>query len=181
MTTTPGEPMIMRISPSGTIAGDESNPPLAGGTATPPDGSNQSGRVWRYCGTGSNAYVPTAGGAASGLDDLVVDLRAGYSYDIEVDVDAFGTYGTTATKYTIGVDGSEDNGGTYAVTDIVKQDQLTSAENFRGRAHALVTPLTGTQGPINAVRVTLKRSAGTDGGDMEYAPPNTVLRISEYK
>jgi len=187
MTTLSSEPMVLRISPSGAIAGSETNPPLVGGTATDPtDGSVQLGREWLYKGSATTdmAIATTAAGDVTGLTALQVDMRAGYSYDLAVDVNAHGTLGTGGGEIVVTVDGSEDGGATYTHAGLISQDissTLLDTRTLTFRAHALLeTPIATGGASINALRVQLKYN-GAGGGATFCKPDLTILDLLEYR
>jgi len=175
-----GEPQVMRISPSGAIAGDESYPPLVGGTADPPDGSVQLGREWLYNGLGTNyQQLTSTGDDVDGMDVVTVDLRPGYAYDVELDVDAYGTFSTVALSYAVSVDSSDDGGSTWSTGALLAHTVYCSNDMFTGRGHQLQN-WSGTA--ANAARVHITRNGtAAPAGDMYINPEKTVLRIREFK
>jgi hypothetical protein len=177
------EPMILRISPSGETAGNEVNPPLIGGTSDPADGSVQEGRRWIYKGTGVDANVPGSAtpGSVTGLDSCLVDMRAGYKYEIQADVDVFGSL-VGGEHYIITVDGSTDAGATWATyAAMINQDvafaTCTDAESL-GRARRIGLVVGAT--PINRVRLQLCRQVADADTYVQYRPDTTTLEVKEY-
>ena len=191
--TTPSEPMVLRISPSGQIAGDETNPPLIGGTATPPDGSIQVGRTWLYNGTVGitpSPQVPgtTSAGSVVGMESLPVDLRSGYKYDLIADVDVFGTL-VAEGSYLIIVDGSVNGGATWTYPSILLATRYvgdTDGEGSPGQTEYMVghTRGIGQAFPagvtINRVRLMLQRLNTNQDTEMVYNPDTCILQINEY-
>lgn len=176
------EPIVLRVPPSGMIAGDENNPPLAGGTADPPDGSKATGRVWIYVGAGAPAQVPgsATAAAAAGLDVLPVDLRRGYSYDFDCDMAVFGTL-TTLTNYTQAIEISEDGGGTYAsFASQIHFTDLGTDDTGRLRQYIKGADLMPPGATVDHVRVMLQRHDADAGAAMQYVPTLVTLKITEY-
>jgi hypothetical protein len=183
MTTVVGEPQILRISPSGQPVGDEENPSLVGGTADPPDGSVQEGRRWIYAGTGAAANVPGSAtpGSVTGLDGVQVDMRAGYKYEIQADVDVFGSL-VGGEYYVITVDGSTDAGATWATYPAMVSQKVRYADEGAARSLGRARKIGLVVGavPIDKIRLQLCRKVANADGFVQYDPTTTTLEVVEY-
>lgn len=181
----PSEPIVMRVPAAGIIAGDETNPPLVGGTADPPDGSAAVSRTWIYRGApGADINVPGSATAADipGLGSVVVDLRRGYSYDFEFDLYVFGTL-TDPMQANVLLTCSQDSGVTYPGPILTRTIQPTLSKQQGQRMSVLyegsdlIAP--GTPN-IDHVKVQLQRLDANADAAFAYTPGYTVLRITEY-
>ena len=179
------EPMVMRVSESGPIAGDETNPPLVGGTSDPSDGSKAPSRVWLYRGTpGSDIQVPgsAAAGDIPGLVAAVVDLRLGYTYDIEFDCYVFGTL-TDAMKANVIIKGSQDSGATYPdnIHTRTLQPCLSTQQGQRFRLVQAGSDMIAPGTPnIDHIKVQFQRLDANADAAFEYTPGLVALKITEY-
>jgi hypothetical protein len=179
------EPMIMRVSESGPIAGDENNPPLVGGTSDPADGSKAVSRTWIYRGTpGADIQVPgsAAAGDIPGLVSAVVDLRIGYNYDFEFDCYVFWTL-TDAMKANVLIKGSQDAGATFPDNLLTRTLQPCLSTQQGQRASIMMAGADfiapGTPN-VDHVKVQFQRLDANADASFEYTPGMTVLRIIEY-
>jgi hypothetical protein len=185
------EPMVLKISPSGHVAGDENNPPLIGGTL-PADNSIQEGRTWLFAGTAGvtpHPQVPgtTAAGDVVGMGSLVVDLRSGYKYDLIADLDVFGS-NTQEDNYVVTVDGSADAGVTWAYMYMLSHNRPVGDPDGEGSTGEYdmcthtrgigVTVPTGVV--INRVRMQLQRMQNNANALIVYNPDTCILQINEY-
>lgn len=158
----------VRLSPSGPEIGDP--PAQVGGTNT-----KVLGRQWGAQGVGSDStQVPgTEGGDVPGLVSIPVDLKAtttGYKYDLEVDVQTYGTGG----GYKSILFGSTDNGSTFAVT--LMTHLATDRASGTCRTHVY-----GAQVGANAithVKVQLIQNTPANNS-LLYYPQEVSLRITE--
>jgi hypothetical protein len=178
------EPIVLRVSPSGIIAGDETHPPLAGGVGDPPDGSKALSRQWIFKGAGAATNVPgtTAAGDLLGMEALACDLRVGYSYDIELDMYVYGTL-TALQDLTVLVNASKDDGSTFPNTlaGITTGPGAMPAAGYANiRLRTYVTAF-GAPGEVyDHVQATLQRLDADAAADLVYAPALATLKITEY-
>jgi hypothetical protein len=136
------------------------------------DGSGQSGRVWRFQGTGTATDVPgTAAGDVLGLEIHAVNLLPGYNYDVEFDGFTSGTGG----NYKALVLGSNDGGSTYAIKLIDGPNSELSGSYVTRQTKKTVAPTT----VIDHVKVQWERGAST-GADLTYEPNDQALVITEW-
>jgi hypothetical protein len=112
-----------------------------------------------------------------GLASVVVDLKTGYGYDVDIDVPAFGANPlpeSSRQQYTILLFVSADNGATwtsYLAEDVYAYDFVAA-----GRLHVLIP---SAPADWNMVRVVCRSAAGV-AASLVYPPGATVLRIQEY-
>lgn len=149
-------PQLVRLSPSGAELG--SPPAQIGG-----GGSLIAGRTWYNQGTG-DALVNTPN-PASHVVDMPVDMRAGYTYDIEVDGQFFGTTGNVEI-FLNGVHGSDP-------PSIIKS---IHASTYNGSNRLHVTNVTGVFDHIYAEFGSTSPAAAT----CQYLPKLTALKVTEY-
>ena len=159
--------LTARLSPSGPVIG---NPPaqIGGGAKVP-------GRLWVAQGAGNNANVPgAAAGDVPGLEHTTVDLQpaaTGYKYDVEVDVETFGTGG----GFVINLLGSVDAGANYT-----SMHTPAGTQDFSGGGRLHLTNVTNAAAtPINRIKVQLQRNVPA-AADLTYAPADCCLRVREY-
>lgn len=153
----------IRLSPSG---------PEIGTPGAQVGDSAVAGRVWGQTGIGSNAQVPgTTAGDVPGLENVVVDMKpsaSGYTYDVEADVNTFGTGGL----YRIAILSSTDSGSTYSTLTNMNADFEKSGA---GRLHHFsIAPGVA----VNRIKMQLVRSIPA-GADLTYAPGDATLRVTE--
>lgn len=159
----------VRLAPSGPEIG---SPPQQIGVG---DGSGQSGRNWRFQGSGTTTQVPgTAAGDALGLAALEVDLLPGYKYDVSIVGFTFGTGG----QYEGYLLGSNDGGLTYAVM-LLPGPAIANANQpgvyVARKVDVQVAPTTH----ITHVTMQWKRAIAA-GADLTYEPSQTSVEICEW-
>jgi hypothetical protein len=154
-----------RLSPSGPVIG---NPPqLTGGNSSVP------GRVWVAQGVGSATPIPgAAAGDMLGLEAVVVDLKPGYSYDVELDTQ---TFGSITTGYDLIVLGSHDGGTTYPDTLCQIPDSIKKTGCGRLQVTNVSNP---NAAAIDHVKCQIKSLDASTGG-VTYSPTASALRITE--
>jgi hypothetical protein len=112
---------------------------------------------------------------------VVVDFKAGYHYDIEVDVQAIGAdVGQVIPgrqHYGITVQLSPDNGATWPVQ--LAQDVWTYDAVAHGRLHVLFDALGPYDSDYNLVRVTAQ-SVAPAAASLLYSPSLCVFDAQEY-
>lgn len=166
-----------RIPPSGATYGVP--PVLVGGP------SQENGRAWRQAGSGQQAQMPGTGQPIPtpipGLSAVVVDFKAGYSYDLEVDVVGEGhNVGQVVPgrqQYLLRLDLSPDGGVTWPVSMTVSVWCYDSVAS--GRAHWLIDLTGPLDMDFGLVRVTAQ-STLAQAASLLYTPDQCVFRAQEY-
>lgn len=162
-----------RIPPSGPVFG--SPPVLIGGP------SQENGRAWRQMGSGPTINMPgseNTNPVVPGMSSIVVDLKAGYFYDLDIDIGADGAEQGEEDppgrqQYIVLVYVSPDGGTTWTMLP----GATIWCEDFRatGRMHRLVT----SAADYNLARVFCQSVAPTSD-QLLLRPAQSVLRIQEY-
>lgn len=151
---------LVRLSPSGPELGTP--PAQVGG------GALIAGRMWTAQGTGAVIDVPNPVADVPGLGAVPVDMRAGYTYDVEVDTMAFGTGG----NFQVLVLGSTNGGGTYTAVGLGGNVSQLHTGCARLR-------LPSATGPWDHLKVQINTS-DVAGATCQYAPALTALKVQEY-
>lgn len=151
-------PQLVRLSPSGPEMG--SPPAQIGGGALIP------GRTWFAQGTGDTLIdTPNPAASVAGLTSVPVDMRAGYTYDIEVDAQFFGTTGNVQILL---------NGVNGANPPSLINSSHASTYNGSNRLH--ITNVTGVFDHLYVEVASTSPAANT----CQYLPQLTALKVTEY-
>jgi hypothetical protein len=164
------EPIQQRIPPSGQF--------LDEGSTTGSRITNQ----WIFAGSGADAQVPGSAnpGDVSGLGSNVVNLRAGYSYDMEFDAEVFGTL-TQPMAMNLIVLGSTDGGVTFGTGLITEHIAPMVGTVAQPNAHLRFAKFFTPNVAADHVKVQFQRLDANADAALQYHPTLAILRITEYQ
>lgn len=158
----PNPVQLVRLSPSGPELGQPGQ--LIGG------GAKYAARMWTAQGTGADLIRnPDPAADVPGLEAVAVDMRTGYSYDVEVDAQFFGTTGQPKILLL----GSLNSGPYVAVEETL----AFSPTGHTGSCRLHVTDLAG--GLYDHLKVQVQNLAGSEA-TCTYLPQLTALKVREY-